>query len=97
MQALEAYQEAAKRNPDSPEVTSKIKALSRMRRSSAAQNGHSHKNLDGVISTAQAYDSTKAGIVSLLHAPITATAHVSGFLSQVLIYQFAGEGNGHPL
>ena len=74
IQALEAYQEAAKRNPDSPEVTNKIKALSRMRRSSAAQNGHSHKNTDGVISTAQAYDSAKASAVSLLHVSVIATA-----------------------
>ena len=77
MQALEAYQEAAKRNPDSPEVTNKIKALSRMRRSSAAQNGHSHKNTDGVISTAQAYDSAKASVVSLLPEGVIATARAT--------------------
>jgi len=60
-QALEAYQDAARCNPDSKEVASKVKALGRRVRTPASQNGSSHRQngSNGTISTSQAYEAAK--------------------------------------
>ena len=64
LQALESYQAALHCNPDNKEVASKVKALTRVIRSAASQNGNHKEASNGSITSQQQYDSTKAGLVS---------------------------------
>jgi hypothetical protein len=68
VQALEAYQEAARCNPDSKEVASKVKALGRLVRSPASQNGSTQRpaGSNGAINTSHAYKIAKVTMMRTL-------------------------------
>lgn len=65
IQALEAYQEAAKRNPDSKEVANKVKSLSRLVRNASAKNGQNHARSNGAVSSLKEYDLAKNKLVGI--------------------------------